>query len=87
MKTTTNGRELSTSLRFRYFASPGRRGASLTGSVQDDVMIEIFFDKVKDSIGMSVESSTLTECQSKQLASEWGRIVSEITPRERKSKA
>ena len=44
-------------------------------SIQDDVMVEIFFENAKDSIGMSIESSTLTELQSKRLASEWGRVV------------
>ena len=38
-------------------------------------MIEIFFENAKDSIGMSIESSTLTELQSKRLVSEWGRAV------------
>jgi len=46
-------------------------------------MIEIFFDNAKDSIGMSIESSILTEPQAEQLVSEWGRIVMEIMPRGR----
>lgn len=50
-------------------------------------MIEIFFDNVKDSIGMSVESSILTERQSKRLVFEWGRIVTGLTSRGRKNKA
>lgn len=41
-------------------------------------MIEIFFDDAKDSIGMSVESSILTEPQSKRLVSEWGSTVTEL---------
>lgn len=49
-------------------------------------MIDIFFDKAKDSIGMSVESSILTECQSKQLVSKWGRIIRGIMPRGRESR-
>lgn len=47
-------------------------------------MIEIFFDNANDSIGMSVESSILTERQSKLLVSEWGGIVAGITARGRK---
>ena len=58
----------------------------LTSSVQDDVMVEIFFDKANDSIGMSVRSSVLTECQPERLVSEWSRIVREITSRGRKGR-
>jgi hypothetical protein len=58
----------------------GRRGRLLIDSMQDDVMIEIFFDNAKDSIGMSIESSILTERQSKRLACEWGRIVTGLIP-------
>ena len=49
-------------------------------SMQDDVMIEIFFENEKDSIGMSIESSTLTELQSKRLVSEWSRVVAGLMP-------
>ena len=59
----------------------------LISSAQDDVMIEIFFDIMKDSIGMSVESSILTEPQSKRLASEWGRVVAGHMLRGRKNTA
>lgn len=77
MRTPTNGRGLSVSPRSRYFTpSPEARCSTLLiSSVQDDVMVEIFFDGIKDSIGMSIESSILTELKSKQLVSEWGRIV------------
>ena len=50
-------------------------------------MIEIFYDDAKDSIGMSIESSLLTEHESKRLASEWGRIVKGLTARGRESGA
>ena len=50
-------------------------------------MIEIFFDNARDSIGMSIESSILTEPQSERLASEWGRIVMEIITRGRDREA
>ena len=66
---------------------PGRGDVSLTHSAQDDVMIEIFFDNARDSIGMSIESSILTEPQSERLASEWGRIVMEIITRGRDREA
>ena len=45
-------------------------------------MIEIFFGKTKDWIGMSVESSVLTELQSKRLVYEWGRAVTGLIPEE-----
>lgn len=54
-------------------------------SVQDDV-IEIFFDNAKDSIGMSVESSTLTEIQSKRVVHEWARTVAGLMSGGRKDK-
>ena len=38
-------------------------------------MIEIFFDNAKGSVGMSVESSILTELQSERFAFEWGRAI------------
>jgi hypothetical protein len=50
-------------------------------------MVEIFFDDTKDSIGMSIESSILTELQSKKLVSEWGRIVMGLAPQGRKGRA
>jgi len=59
----------------------------LTRFLQDDVMIEIFFDNAKDSIGMSIESSILSELQSKRLASEWGKIVTGFMPRGRNKTA
>ena len=71
---------------FLYPRSPGillcsaRPDASLTCFAQDDVMIEIFFDNAKDSIGMSIESSILTEPQSERLASEWSKIVMGVIP-------
>lgn len=43
-------------------------------------MIEIFFDNVKDSVGVSVESSILTEAQTKRLVSEWAAVVMDIMP-------
>ena len=50
-------------------------------------MIEMFFDKTKDWIGMSVESSVLTELQSKRLVYEWGRVIAGLIPGGRKNKA
>ena len=50
-------------------------------------MIEIFFGKTKDWIGMSVESSVLTELQSKRLVYEWGRVIAGLIPGGRKNKA
>lgn len=50
-------------------------------------MIWIFFDSAKDSIGMSIESSILTEHQSKRLVSEWSKIVTGLMPLERKGTA
>ncbi|KAF9783958.1 hypothetical protein BJ322DRAFT_1067759 [Thelephora terrestris] len=61
------------------------KGAFSIPEIQDDVMIEIFFDNAKDSIGMSIESSVLTERQSKRLVTEWGRVVTELIPREGKN--
>jgi len=49
-------------------------------------MIEIFFDDAKDSIGMSVESSILTEIQSKRIVHEWGRAVTGVMSGGRKDK-
>ena len=43
-------------------------------------MIEIFFDDAKNSIGMSIESSILTEPESKRLVFEWGRAVTGLMP-------
>ena len=57
----------------------------LTSPTQDDVMIEIFFNNANDSIGMSVESSILTELQSERLVSEWGKTVTELMPRGKKN--
>jgi len=59
----------------------------LIGSAQDDVMVEIFFDNAKDSIGMSIESSILDELQLKRLVSEWGRIVTGLMPQGRNKTA
>ena len=50
-------------------------------------MVEIFFNNARDSIGMSIESSILTEHQSKRLASEWGDVVTSLMIRERKGTA
>jgi len=78
---------------FQHPRGPGillclrKRAALLISPAQDDVMIEIFFDNAKDSIGMSVESSILTELQSKRLVSEWGRTVAGLIPRGRKNTA
>jgi len=63
-----------------FFSALGSEVTLLISPAQDDVMIEIFFDNAKDSIGMSVESSILTELQSKRLVSEWGRIITELMP-------
>jgi hypothetical protein len=57
-----------------YFAL-GSEVTLLISSTQDDVMIDIFFDNTKDSIGMSIESSILTELHRNGLVSEWGRTV------------
>ncbi|KAF9649477.1 hypothetical protein BDM02DRAFT_3230298 [Thelephora ganbajun] len=65
----------------------GKRRGLLIGSVQDDVMVEIFFDNAENSIGMSIESSILTEVQSKRLASEWGKVITKLMPRGRKNMA
>ncbi|CUA72232.1 hypothetical protein RSOLAG22IIIB_00897 [Rhizoctonia solani] len=45
--------------------------------VQDDCMVEIFFDSKRDSIGMEVtcKSTVLSQGQAQQLASEWGEDV------------
>jgi len=78
---------------FRHSRDPGiflcfgKRGTFLIGFIQDDVMIEIFFDNVKNSIGMSIESSILTETQSKRLVSEWGKIVADLIPGGKKNGA
>lgn len=69
-----------------HFVS-GNKLRLLIGSAQDDVMIEIFFDNAKDSVGMSVESSILTEFQSERLAFEWGRVITGFMPSWRKTTA
>ena len=70
-----------------FYSVFGSEATLLISPTQDDVMIEIFFDKAKDSIGMSVESSILTELQSKRLVSEWGRTAMGLIPRGRKNMA
>jgi hypothetical protein len=70
-----------------FHSALGSEVKSLISPTQDDVMIDIFFDNTKDSIGMSVESSILTELQSKRLVSEWGRTVAGLMPRGRKNTA
>ncbi|CAE6419816.1 unnamed protein product [Rhizoctonia solani] len=48
--------------------------------VQDDCMIEIFFDSKRDSIGMEVtcKSTVLSQDQAQELASEWGKDVLDV---------
>lgn len=70
-----------------FYSALGSEVTLLTSPTQDDVMIEIFFDNAKDSIGMSVESSILTKLQSERLVSEWGRTITELTPRGKKKPA
>ncbi|CAE6524666.1 unnamed protein product [Rhizoctonia solani] len=45
--------------------------------VQDDCMIEVFFDSKRDSIGMEVacKSTVLSRGQARELANEWGQEV------------
>ncbi|KAG8734468.1 Non-ribosomal peptide synthetase [Ceratobasidium sp. 423] len=45
--------------------------------VQDDCMIEVFFDSKRDSIGMEVtcKSTVLSRDQARELANEWGQEV------------
>ncbi|KAH7340224.1 hypothetical protein B0J17DRAFT_595170 [Rhizoctonia solani] len=47
--------------------------------VQDDCMIEVFFDSTRDSIGMEVtcKSTVLSQDQAQELANEWGKEVLE----------
>ena len=68
-----------------FYSALGSEVTLLTSPTQDDVMIEIFFDNAKDSIGMSIESFILTEPQSERLASEWSKIVMGVIPRGRES--